>query len=50
MRFGNHLIALNNAIYFCEILKCREILVDDSVKFINYILSIFNILNINNLQ
>ena len=34
MRFGNHLIALNNAIYFCEILKCREILVDDSVKFI----------------
>ena len=34
MRFGNHLIALNNVIYFCEILKCREILVDDSVKFI----------------
>ena len=34
MRFGNNLIALNNAIYFCEILKCREILVDSSIKFI----------------
>ena len=34
MNIGNQLIALNNAIYFCEILKCREILVDKSIKFI----------------
>ena len=43
MRFGNNLIALNNALYFCEILKCKEILIDNSIKFTKYLLSIFNI-------
>ena len=33
-RFGNALIALSNAIYSCERLLCKEILVDDAFPFI----------------
>ena len=31
IRFGNYVITLNNAIYFCEILKCREIFIDNMI-------------------
>ena len=37
-RFGNNLISLSNAIFYCEILKCKEVIIDNSLVFINYIL------------
>ena len=33
MRFGNYLISLNNAIIFCEILRCKKIIIENN--FIN---------------
>ena len=32
--FGNRMISLNNAIYYCEILRCKEILVSRRFSFI----------------
>ena len=32
--FGNNLISLSNAIFYCEILKCKEIIIDSSLVFI----------------
>jgi hypothetical protein len=34
MRFGNYLVSLNNAIIFCELLKCKRIIVKND--FINH--------------
>ena len=35
LRFGNYYISLNNAIIFCEFLRCKTIIIENKNEFIN---------------